>query len=86
MQNDLHQHTLINHPYKLHFPQSLLSFFKPHIPQPLNPFNNKFQHLILKPHQPITQTPPQYFHPVHFQPIPQQLTDIQQDELTQQHI
>ncbi|WP_391556853.1 hypothetical protein, partial [Staphylococcus saprophyticus] len=27
LQNHLNQHTIIKHPYKFHFPQSLLSFF-----------------------------------------------------------
>ena len=48
VQNDLDEDTVINDGYKLDFPESVVSFFKGDIGQPVNGFNKKLQDVILK--------------------------------------
>ena len=57
VQNDLDEDTVINDGYKLDFPESVVSFFKGDIGQPVNGFNKKLQDVILKGQQPITERP-----------------------------
>ncbi|MFT2183946.1 hypothetical protein, partial [Enterococcus faecium] len=82
VQNDLDEDTVINDGYKLDFPESVVSFFKGDIGQPVNGFNKKLQDVILKGQQPITERPGEYLEPVDFEAIRQELSDIQQDEVT----
>ena len=86
VQNDLDEDTVINDGYKLDFPESVVSFFKGDIGQPVNGFNKKLQDVILKGQQPITERPGEYLEPVDFEAIRQELSDIQQDEVTEQDI
>ena len=71
VQNDLDEDTVINDGYKLDFPESVVSFFKGDIGQPVNGFNKKLQDVILKGQQPITERPGEYLEPVDFEAIRQ---------------
>ncbi|MGZ9472812.1 hypothetical protein ACXXHH_15215, partial [Staphylococcus epidermidis] len=72
VQNDLDEDTVINDGYKLDFPESVVSFFKGDIGQPVNGFNKKLQDVILKGQQPITERPGEYLEPVDFEAIRQE--------------
>lgn len=48
VQNDLNEEDVINQGHKLDFPESVVSFFKGEIGQPVNGFNAQLQKVILK--------------------------------------
>ena len=48
VQNDLDEQSIIEQGYKLDFPESVVSYFKGEIGQPVNGFNKQLQDIILK--------------------------------------
>ena len=86
VQNDLDEQTVIKDGYKLDFPESVVSFFKGEIGQPVNGFNKELQKVILKGQQPLTDRPGEYLEPVDFEAIRKELEEKQQKEVTEQDI
>lgn len=86
VQNDLDESSVLSDGYKLDFPESVVSFFKGEIGQPVNGFNQKLQEVILKSQQPLTERPGEYLEPVNFDEIREELADKQQGEVTEQDV
>lgn len=86
VQNDLDESSVLSDGYKLDFPESVVSFFKGEIGQPVNGFNRKLQEVILKGQQPLTERPGEYLEPVDFDEIREGLTEKQQGEVTEQDV
>ena len=86
VQNDLDESSVFSDGYKLDFPESVVSFFKGEIGQPVNGFNRKLQEVILKGQQPLTERPGEYLEPVDFDEIREGLTEKQQGEVTEQDV
>ena len=86
VQNDLDEQTVIEQGYKLDFPESVVSYFKGEIGQPVNGFNKQLQDIILKGQQPLTERPGEYLKPVDFDEIREQLQDKNYGEVTEQDI
>jgi pyruvate carboxylase len=86
VQNDLDEQTVIKDGYKLDFPESVVSFFKGEIGQPVNGFNKELQKVILKGQQPLTDRPGEYLEPVDFEAIRKELEEKQQKEVTEQDV
>lgn len=86
VQNDLDESSVLSDGYKLDFPESVVSFFKGEIGQPVNGFNQKLQEVILKGQQPLTERPGEYLEPVNFDEIREELADKQQGEVTEQDV
>ncbi|MDU5817039.1 MAG: pyruvate carboxylase, partial [Staphylococcus sp.] len=57
VQNDLDEQSVIKEGHKLDFPESVVSYFKGDIGQPVNGFNKELQDVILKGQQPLTERP-----------------------------
>lgn len=86
VQNDLDESSVLSDGYKLDFPESVVSFFKGEIGQPVNGFNRKLQEVILKGQQPLTERPGEYLEPVDFDEIRKELAEKQQGEVTEQDV
>ena len=86
VQNDLDEQSIIEQGYKLDFPESVVSYFKGEIGQPVNGFNKQLQDIILKGQQPLTERPGEYSKPVDFDEIREQLQDKNYGEVTEQDI
>ena len=86
VQNDLDEQSVIDQGHKLDFPESVVSFFKGEIGQPVNGFNKQLQDVILKGEKPLSARPGEYLEPVDFEQIRKQLENKQQNEVTEQDI
>ncbi|MEB7365358.1 pyruvate carboxylase [Staphylococcus borealis] len=86
VQNDLDEQTVINEGHKLDFPESVVSYFKGDIGQPVNGFNKNLQAVILKGQQPLTERPGEYLAPVNFDDIRQKLEAKAYGEVTEQDV
>lgn len=86
VQNDLDEQTVINEGHKLDFPESVVSYFKGDIGQPVNGFNKNLQAVILKGQQPLTERPGEYLAPVNFDDIRQELEAKAYGEVTEQDV
>ncbi|TRL34794.1 pyruvate carboxylase [Staphylococcus hominis] len=86
VQNDLDEQSIIEQGYSLDFPESVVSYFKGEIGQPVNGFNKQLQDIILKGQQPLTERPGEYLKPVDFDEIREQLQDKNYGEVTEQDI
>ncbi|MBW4837498.1 MAG: pyruvate carboxylase [Staphylococcaceae bacterium] len=86
VQNDLDESSVLSDGYKLDFPESVVSFFKGEIGQPVNGFNRKLQEVILKGQQPLTERPGEYLEPVDFDEIREELAEKQEGEVTEQDV
>ncbi|EHY92130.1 pyruvate carboxylase [Staphylococcus saprophyticus subsp. saprophyticus KACC 16562] len=86
VQNDLDEDTIIKDGYKLDFPESVVSFFKGDIGQPVNGFNKTLQKVILKGQSAITDRPGEHLDPVDFEAVRKELEEKQEREVTEQDI
>lgn len=86
VQNDLDEQSVIKDGHKLDFPESVVSFFKGEIGQPVNGFNKDLQKVILKGQPPLTERPGEYLKPVDFETVRQELEEKQQKEVTEQDV
>ncbi|MEJ7423273.1 pyruvate carboxylase [Staphylococcus warneri] len=86
VQNDLNEDDVINQGHKLDFPESVVSFFKGEIGQPVNGFNAQLQKVILKGQTSLENRPGEYLEPVDFDAVKQELASIQNIEVTEQDI
>ncbi|REH76282.1 pyruvate carboxylase [Staphylococcus felis] len=86
VQNDLDETTVIKDGHKLDFPESVVSFFKGEIGQPVNGFNKHLQEVILKGQHPLTERPGEYLEPIDFDELKQELQNIQDEEVTEQDL
>ncbi|UDI78612.1 pyruvate carboxylase [Staphylococcus taiwanensis] len=86
VQNDLDEQAVIEQGNKLDFPESVVSYFKGDIGQPVNGFNKKLQEVILKGQKPLTERPGEYLEPVNFDAIRQELIDKSYGEVTEQDV
>lgn len=79
VQNDLDENDVIEQGYKLDFPESVVSFFKGEIGQPVNGFNKRLQQVILKNQTPLEERPGEYLDDVDFDQVREQLEETQTD-------
>ncbi|MEX6170024.1 pyruvate carboxylase [Staphylococcus haemolyticus] len=86
VQNDLDEQSVIKEGHKLDFPESVVSYFKGDIGQPVNGFNKELQDVILKGQQPLTERPGEYLDPVNFDEIRQELEAKDYGEVTEQDL
>ncbi|MDU9417394.1 pyruvate carboxylase [Staphylococcus lloydii] len=86
VQNDLDEETVIKDGYKLDFPESVVSFFKGDIGQPVDGFNKELQKVVLKGETPLEDRPGEYLEPVDFESVRKELEEKQQKEVTEQDI
>lgn len=86
VQNDLNEDTIIKDGYKLDFPESVVSFFKGDIGQPVNGFNKTLQKVILKGQSANTDRPGEHLDPVDFEAVRKELEEKQEREVTEQDI
>ncbi|RBA03238.1 pyruvate carboxylase [Staphylococcus arlettae] len=86
VQNDLDEDSIIKDGHKLDFPESVVSFFKGEIGQPVGGFNEKLQKVILKGQQPLTDRPGEYLPSVDFEQVRQELEQLQLKDVTEQDI
>ncbi|MCI2934387.1 pyruvate carboxylase [Staphylococcus haemolyticus] len=86
VQNDLDEQSVIKEGHKLDFPESVVSYFKGEIGQPVNGFNKELQDVILKGQQPLTERPGEYLDPVNFDEIRQELEAKDYGEVTEQDV
>lgn len=86
VQNDLNEEDVINQGHKLDFPESVVSFFKGEIGQPVNGFNAQLQKVILKGQTALENRPGEYLEPVDFEEVKQKLVSLQNTEVTEQDI
>lgn len=86
VQNDLDEDSVIKDGHKLDFPESVVSFFKGKIGQPVGGFNEKLQKVILKGQQPLTDRPGEYLPSVDFEQVRQELEQLQLKDVTEQDI
>ncbi|MDU0423647.1 pyruvate carboxylase [Staphylococcus haemolyticus] len=86
VQNDLDEQSVIKEGHKLDFPESVVSYFKGDIGQPVNGFNKELQDVILKSQQPLTERPGEYLDPVNFDEIRQELEAKDYGEVTEQDV
>ncbi|MCH4505038.1 pyruvate carboxylase [Staphylococcus haemolyticus] len=86
VQNDLDEQSVIKECHKLDFPESVVSYFKGDIGQPVNGFNKELQDVILKGQQPLTERPGEYLDPVNFDEIRQELEAKDYGEVTEQDV
>ncbi|PTE69778.1 pyruvate carboxylase [Staphylococcus devriesei] len=86
VQNDLDEKAVIEQGHKLDFPESVVSYFKGDIGQPVNGFNKQLQDVILKGQRPLTERPGEYLEPVDFDAIRQELVEKDYGEVTEQDI
>ncbi|MGV3243688.1 pyruvate carboxylase [Staphylococcus sp. 11262D007BW] len=86
VQNDLDEERVFQEGHKLDFPESVVSFFKGEIGQPVNGFNKKLQKIILKNQQPLTARPGEYLEPVDFEQLKAHLENIQEAPVSEQDV
>lgn len=86
VQNDLDEQSVIKEGHKLDFPESVVSYFKGDIGQPVNGFNKELQDVILKGQQPLIERPGEYLDPVNFDEIRQELEAKDYGEVTEQDV
>ncbi|WP_053035293.1 pyruvate carboxylase [Staphylococcus haemolyticus] len=86
VQNDLDEQSVIKEGHKLDFPESVVSYFKGDIGQPVNGFNKELQDVILKGQQPLTERPGEYLDPVNFDEIRQEFEAKDYGEVTEQDV
>ena len=86
VQNDLDEESVIRDGHKLDFPESVVSYFKGEIGQPVNGFNKQLQDVILKGQQPLTARPGEYLDDVNFDAVRKELANKQQEEVTDQDL
>ncbi|WKU13213.1 pyruvate carboxylase [Staphylococcus devriesei] len=86
VQNDLDEKAVIEQGHKLDFPESVVSYFKGDIGQPVNGFNKQLQEVILKGQRPLTERPGEYLESVDFDAIRQELVEKDYGEVTEQDV
>jgi pyruvate carboxylase len=86
VQNDLDEETVLKDGYKLDFPESVVSFFKGDIGQPVDGFNKELQKVVLKGEIPLEDRPGEYLDPVDFESVRKELEEKQLKEVTEQDI
>ncbi|WP_341776282.1 pyruvate carboxylase [Staphylococcus hyicus] len=86
VQNDLDEETVIRDGHKLDFPESVVSFFKGEIGQPVNGFNKELQQAVLKGQKPLTKRPGEYLKPVDFDALKEELQQKQQHKVTDEDV
>lgn len=86
VQNDLDEESVIKRGHTLDFPESVVSFFKGEIGQPVNGFNKELQKVILKGIEPIEKRPGELLEPVDFEELRETLQEKQQGEVTEQDL
>ncbi|ARJ27695.1 pyruvate carboxylase [Staphylococcus lugdunensis] len=86
VQNDLDEESVIRDGHKLDFPESVVSYFKGEIGQPVNGFNKQLRDVILKGQQPLTARPGEYLDDVNFDAVRKELANKQQEEVTDQDL
>ena len=86
VQNDLDEESVIKRGRSLDFPESVVSFFKGEIGQPVNGFNKELQKVILKGQTPIEKRPGELLEPVDFDSLREELQEKQQSEVTEQDL
>jgi pyruvate carboxylase len=86
VQNDLDEETVLKDGYKLDFPESVVSFFKGDIGQPVDGFNKELQKVVLKGETPLEDRPGEYLDPVDFESVRKELEEKQLKEVTEQDI
>lgn len=86
VQNDLDEETVVRDGHKLDFPESVVSFFKGEIGQPVNGFNQALQQAVLKGQKPLTKRPGEYLEPVDFDALKEELQQKQQHKVTEEDV
>lgn len=86
VQNDLNEQAVIRDGHKLDFPESVVSFFKGEIGQPVNGFNKELQQAVLKGQKSLTKRPGEYLEPVDFEALREELQQKQQDKVTDEDL
>lgn len=86
VQNDLDEESVIKRGRSLDFPESVVSFFKGEIGQPVNGFNKPLQDVILKGQEPLDTRPGELLEPVDFEALREELQGKQQGEVTEQDL
>ena len=86
VQNDLDEETVLKDGYKLDFPESVVSFFKGDIGQPVDGFNKELQKVVLKGETPLEDRPGEFLEPVDFESVRKELEEKQLKEVTEQDI
>ncbi|MCG3411748.1 pyruvate carboxylase [Staphylococcus massiliensis] len=86
VQNDLDEETVIHEGHKLDFPESVVSFFRGDIGQPVSGFNEDLQKAVLKGKTPITKRPGEYLEPIDFDALRKDLESKQQKTVTDQDV
>ncbi|WP_105965217.1 pyruvate carboxylase [Staphylococcus chromogenes] len=86
VQNDLDEQAVIRDGHKLDFPESVVSFFKGEIGQPVNGFNKELQQAVLKGQKSLTKRPGEYLEPVDFEALREELQQKQQDKVTDEDL
>ncbi|EJO7176321.1 pyruvate carboxylase [Staphylococcus pseudintermedius] len=86
VQNELDETSVIEQGHKLDFPESVVSFFRGDIGQPVNGFNETLQRVILKGQQPLTARPGEYLAPIDFEALREELQEKQQAQVTEQDL
>jgi pyruvate carboxylase len=86
VQNDLDEETVLKDGYKLDFPESVVSFFKGDIGQPVDGFNKELQKVVLKGETPLEDRSGEYLDPVDFESVRKELEEKQLKEVTEQDI
>ncbi|ARJ51553.1 pyruvate carboxylase [Staphylococcus lutrae] len=86
VQNELDEEAIIEQGHKLDFPESVISFFRGDIGQPVNGFNQSLQRVILKGQKPLTERPGEYLKPIDFEALRKTLQEKQQQPVTEQDL
>ncbi|AKS71727.1 pyruvate carboxylase [Staphylococcus schleiferi] len=86
VQNELNEKDVVAQGHKLDFPESVVSFFKGEIGQPVNGFNKDLQRVILKGQSPLTERPGEYLEPIDFDALCEELQEKQQEKVTEQDL
>ncbi len=86
VQNELNEKDVVSQGHKLDFPESVVSFFKGEIGQPVNGFNKDLQRVILKGQAPLTERPGEYLEPIDFDALREELQEKQQEKVTEQDL
>ncbi|MBI5974487.1 pyruvate carboxylase [Staphylococcus canis] len=86
VQNDLDEGRVIEEGHKLDFPESVVSFFKGEIGQPVNGFNPQLQEKVLKGQTPLTERPGEYLKPIDFEAMRSSLKTLQDEAITEQDL
>ncbi|MDR5603574.1 pyruvate carboxylase [Staphylococcus coagulans] len=86
VQNELNEKDVVSQGHKLDFPESVASFFKGEIGQPVNGFNKDLQRVILKGQAPFTERPGEYLEPIDFDALREELQEKQQEKVTEQDL